>query len=103
MEPLGLMSCAAAVSRRRCVSLCRCLTAPLPLLQMILRALEFCHSRWVVHRDIKPDNFLVTASGELKLVRCACLAPCCAMQRPDGDGGCRGQLRKLPPGLCCFS
>jgi cyclin-dependent kinase 7 len=38
-------------------------------LQMILRALEFCHERWVVHRDIKPNNFLVAASGELKLVR----------------------------------
>lgn len=36
---------------------------------MILRALEFCHERWVVHRDIKPNNFLVAASGELKLVR----------------------------------
>eukprot|EP00887_Chlorella_sp_A99_P001381 scaffold8.g1381.t1 len=34
---------------------------------MVLRGLEFCHARWVVHRDVKPNNFLVAASGELKL------------------------------------
>lgn len=38
---------------------------------MILRGLEFCHAHWVVHRDIKPNNFLVTATGELKLVGCS--------------------------------
>jgi eukaryotic-like serine/threonine-protein kinase len=34
----------------------------------IARALEHSHSRNVVHRDIKPDNILITRSGVAKLV-----------------------------------
>lgn len=33
----------------------------------IARALEHAHSRSIVHRDIKPDNILVTRSGVAKL------------------------------------
>ncbi|KAK9795936.1 hypothetical protein WJX73_008230 [Symbiochloris irregularis] len=36
-------------------------------IRMILQALEACHAAWVLHRDIKPNNFLITTSGELKL------------------------------------
>lgn len=36
-------------------------------MQIILKSLEFCHSNWVLHRDIKPNNYLVAATGELKL------------------------------------
>lgn len=33
----------------------------------ILEAVKFCHERWVVHRDIKPNNFLVSEEGTLHL------------------------------------
>lgn len=32
-------------------------------MQMLLRALDFCHAHWVLHRDVKPNNFLIAASG----------------------------------------
>lgn len=36
-------------------------------IQMVLQGLEFCHKRWVLHRDIKPNNFLISANGVLTL------------------------------------
>eukprot|EP00897_Mesotaenium_endlicherianum_P000216 jgi/Mesen1/10195/ME000766S09571 len=35
--------------------------------QMTLKGLAFCHSKWVLHRDMKPNNLLIGANGELKL------------------------------------
>ncbi len=34
-------------------------------MQIILESLDFCHKRWVLHRDIKPNNMLVSGGGEL--------------------------------------
>jgi len=32
-----------------------------------LRGLGFCHSNWVIHRDLKPGNLLLSAEGVVKL------------------------------------
>jgi len=38
------------------------------LLLQVLEGLKHAHERGVIHRDIKPDNILVTHGGEVKLV-----------------------------------
>lgn len=40
----------------------------LTLFLEVCRAVEYAHARGVVHRDLKPDNILVTAEGELRLL-----------------------------------
>lgn len=34
---------------------------------MVTRAIWFCHESFVLHRDIKPNNLLIAADGEVKL------------------------------------
>ncbi|VAH18841.1 unnamed protein product [Triticum turgidum subsp. durum] len=36
-------------------------------IQMMLKGLAFCHKKWVLHRDMKPNNLLIGAEGQLKL------------------------------------
>jgi hypothetical protein len=47
--------------------------APLPLIEAlevvaeVARALEYAHARGIVHRDVKPDNVILTEHGTVKL------------------------------------
>ncbi|XP_071716300.1 cyclin-dependent kinase D-3-like [Rutidosis leptorrhynchoides] len=35
--------------------------------QMTLKGLAVCHKKWVLHRDMKPNNLLIGPGGQLKL------------------------------------
>ena len=36
-------------------------------LYQLVRSIAFCHARGVMHRDVKPENILITRNGVLKL------------------------------------
>ncbi|KAL4297787.1 hypothetical protein GQ457_12G007500 [Hibiscus cannabinus] len=36
-------------------------------IQMTLKGLAICHKKWVLHRDMKPNNLLIGSNGQLKL------------------------------------
>ena len=41
--------------------------APQSYMYQLLRGMDFCHMRGIMHRDLKPQNLLVDRRGTLKL------------------------------------
>lgn len=48
----------------------------------IMKGLAFCHSRGIMHRDLKPQNLLVTQDGRLKLADFGLARAFCPPIRP---------------------
>lgn len=46
-------------------------------MQMALQGLNFCHKRWVLHRDVKPNNFLISEQGMMHDLACNSVCTSC--------------------------
>jgi cyclin-dependent kinase 1 len=51
-------------------------------LHQILKGLEYCHARGIMHRDLKPQNLLVSRDGRLKLADFGLARAFCPPIRP---------------------
>jgi serine/threonine-protein kinase len=67
----------------------------LALFKDVCRAVAYAHASLVVHRDLKPDNILVTAKGEVRLLDFGIAKMLSA--DPDDDGHTQVGLQALTP------
>lgn len=68
---------------------------------MLLRAIAFMHSRRILHRDVKPANCLISASGALKLCDFGLARPfpLTSGEAASGGGGGGEDSRKSKVGM----
>jgi len=68
----------------------------LPLIRQILDGLQYAHSLDVLHRDIKPDNIMVSPRGEVKVMDFG-IAHVLGSVRQTRDKSIVGTLEYVPP------
>lgn len=64
-------------------------------------AINWCHSQGFVHRDIKPQNFVLTASNHMLLIDFGSAAPL-SPPEPDGSQSVPKQYTLVPCGTCDY-
>ncbi|KAI0333924.1 kinase-like protein [Cubamyces sp. BRFM 1775] len=67
----------------------------------IVSAINWCHSQGFVHRDIKPHNFVLTATAHIRLIDFGSAAP---LLPPESDGSQRVPVEHcfVPCGTCDY-
>jgi eukaryotic-like serine/threonine-protein kinase len=61
-------------------------SACLELMLQLCSAVEYLHSKGFVHRDLRPENILVTESGQLKIVDFTCMTTVGVATAHDNHG-----------------
>lgn len=64
-------------------------------------AINWCHSQGFVHRDIKPQNFVLTTSNHMLLIDFGSAAPL-SPPEPDGSQSVPKQFTLVPCGTCDY-
>ncbi|TFK46755.1 kinase-like protein [Heliocybe sulcata] len=67
----------------------------------IVSAIHWCHSQGFVHRDIKPQNFVLTSSSHVQLIDFGSAAPLLP-PRPDGSQLVPKRYCLVPCGTCDY-
>jgi serine/threonine protein kinase/predicted ATPase len=70
------------------------LTHKIDLLIALLQALAYLHRRGILHRDVKPENVLVDAIGQLKVLDFGLAT---LRDQPSDPDGISGTMTYLPP------
>ncbi|MGE0431670.1 MAG: protein kinase [Planctomycetota bacterium] len=72
----------------------------LPIIEAVCEGLAYAHKKDIVHRDIKPDNVLMSVQGEIKIADFGLATASIAMAGVTGTGQLLGTPLYMSPEQC---